>query len=54
MLTKVIFGVLAMALMATFVGAIVLKLKDPALTVVVLIGLAMMAYDFLASLREKD
>jgi hypothetical protein len=54
MLTKVLFGVLAMALMTAFVGAIVLKLKDPALAVVVLIGLAMMAYDFIGSLREKD
>jgi len=54
MLTKVIFGVFAMALMATYVGAIVLKLMDPALAVVVLIGLAMMGYDFFESLREPD
>lgn len=54
MLTKLIFGVLAMVLMTTFVGAIVLKLKDPALAAVVLIGLALMVYDFIESLREKD
>lgn len=54
MLTKVIFGLISMALMTVFVGAIVLKLKDPALAVVVLIGLAMMVYDFVEFLREKD
>lgn len=54
MLTKVIFGLISMALMTTFVGAIVLKLKEPALAVVVLIGLAMMVYDFIEFLREKD
>lgn len=54
MLTKVIFGLIGMALMTLFAGAIVVKLKDPALTVVVLIGLAMMVYDFVEFLREKD
>jgi hypothetical protein len=54
MWTKVIFGLVGMALMVTFVGAIVLKLKEPALVVVVLIGLAMMVYDFIEFLREKD
>ena len=54
MLTKLIFGLLSMALMTTFVGAIALKLKEPALFVVVLVGLAMMVYDFIEFLREKD
>lgn len=54
MLTKVIFGLIAMALMTAFVGAIVMKLKEPALIGVVLVGLAMMAYDFVEFLREKD
>ncbi len=54
MLTKVIFGLISMALFTTFVGPIVLKLKDPALIVVVLVGLAMMVYDFIEFLREKD
>lgn len=54
MMTKVIFGLISMALMATFAGAIVVKLKEPALIVVVLIGLAMMVYDFIEFLREKD
>jgi hypothetical protein len=54
MLTKLIFGLIGMLLMIVFVGAIVVKLKDPALVVVVLIGLSMMAYDFVEFLREKD
>jgi hypothetical protein len=54
MLTKLIFGVLSMALMTVFVGAIVVKLMDPALAIVVLIGLAMMVYDFIEFVREKD
>lgn len=54
MLTKLLFGLISMALMTAFVGAIVLKLKDPALAVVALIGLAMMVYDFIGVLRERD
>jgi hypothetical protein len=54
MFTKVIFGLIGMALFTVFVGAVVVKLKDPALIVVVVAGLAMMVYDFIEFLREKD
>jgi hypothetical protein len=54
MWTKVIFGLVGIALLTTFVSPIVIKLKDPALIVVVLVGLAMMIYDFIEFLREKD
>jgi hypothetical protein len=54
MVTKWIFGLISMALMVAFVGAIVMKLKDPALAIVVVIGLALMVYDFIEFLREKD
>ena len=54
MMTKVIFGLISMALFAVFVGAPILKLKDPALIVVVAAGLAMMVYDFIEFLRERD
>jgi hypothetical protein len=54
MLTKVIFGLISMSLMTLFAGAIVVKIRDPALIVVVLIGLAMMVYDFIEFLREED
>jgi len=54
MLTKVIFGLIGMALFTVFTGAVVVKLKEPALIVVVLAGIAMMVYDFIEFLREKD
>lgn len=54
MLTKLIFGLISMALFTVFTGAVVVKLKEPALLVVVLIGVAMMIYDFIEFLREKD
>jgi len=54
MLTKLIFGLIGMALFTVFTGAVIVKLKEPALIVVVLIGLAMMVYDFIEFLREKD
>jgi hypothetical protein len=54
MWTKFIFGLIGMALFTVFTGAVVVKLKEPALVVVVLIGVAMMVYDFIEFLREKD
>jgi hypothetical protein len=54
MLTKVIYGLIGMALFTVFVGAVVVKLKEPALIVVVLAGIAMMVYDYIEFLREKD
>jgi hypothetical protein len=51
---KLVFGVIAMLLMLGFVGAIVIKLKEISLTIMVLIGVAMMVYDFWESLKEKD
>ncbi len=54
MLTKLIFGLISMALFTVFVGAVVLKLKDPALITVVVVGIAMMVYDFIEFLREND
>ena len=54
MLTKLIFGLISIGLFTAFVGAVVLKLKEPALIAVVIAGLAMMVYDFVEFLREKD
>lgn len=54
MLLKVIFGLVSMALMVIFVAPVVIKIKSVALIAVILIGLAMMAYDFIEFLREKD
>jgi len=54
MTPKVFAGILSAALLIFFVGPVVVKLKDVALSVVVTIGLAMMLYDLWQSLREKD
>lgn len=54
MLTKWVFGLIAMTLMALYLGAIVFKMKEVDLSIVALIGLTMMFIDFLGTLREKD
>ncbi|MGB5081180.1 MAG: hypothetical protein WBO23_10605 [Burkholderiales bacterium] len=54
MAPKIFAAILSAALLIVFVGPVVVKLKDVALTTVVAIGLAMMLYDLWQSLREKD
>ncbi len=54
MVLKVIFGLISIALMLAFVAPVVLKVKSIALVVVILIGVAMMVYDYIEYLREKD
>lgn len=54
MLTKVIFGVVAAALVAGYLIPIALKLRDVSLGVVMALGLAMMVVDILQSLRTRD
>lgn len=54
MLFKILAGIVAAALLIIFVGPVVIKLKDVALSVVVLIGLTMMLVDIWQSLKSKD
>jgi ABC-type branched-subunit amino acid transport system permease subunit len=54
MIWKILFGLLAAALLVVFIGPVVLKLKDLPLTVVVLIGVAMMAIDLWQSFKSKE
>lgn len=54
MLFKILSGLIAVALLVTFVTPVVWKLKDVALTIVVLIGLAMMLVDLWQSMQSKD
>ncbi len=54
MVVKVIFGLIGMALMLIFVAPVVIKLKSIALICVILLGMAMMIYDYIEFLREKD
>ncbi len=51
---RIFSALVAAALFLIFVGPVVIKLKDVALTVVVMIGVTMMAVDLWQSLREKD
>ena len=51
---KILAGILAIALMLTYLAPVVLKLRQPALTIVVLIGLVMMLVDLWQSLRSKE
>lgn len=54
MIVKLVAGIIAAVLLAAFLGAVVLKLKDAALAAVALIGLAMMLYELWETLREND
>lgn len=54
MIAKIVMGVIALAMAAAFFAVPIVKLKDPALIIVVLIGVAMMVYNFIEFVREKD
>ena len=54
MFTKIVSGLIALALALAFLAVPLIKLKDPALTIVVLIGVAMMVYNFVEVVRSKD
>lgn len=51
---KIVCGIAAAALLVVFTGAVVVKLKEVALIVVILIGIAMMLFDLWQSLQSKD
>jgi hypothetical protein len=51
---KIIAGFVAASLLILFLGPVVVKLQDVALTAVVLIGVVMMLVDLWQSLQSKD
>lgn len=51
---KVFAAVVAVVLMLAFLAPVVIKLKDVALGVVVVIGIGLMALDLWESFREKE
>ena len=51
---KIFAGIVAVVLFVGFVVPYVLKMKDIALTIVILIGVGMMAVDLWQSLRSKE
>jgi hypothetical protein len=54
MIFKIFAGIVAAALLIIFIGPVVVKLNDTALTVVALIGVTMMLVDVWQSLKSKD
>ena len=54
MLIKYVSAVVAVALMIAYLLPVVVKLKDVALGVVILIGIAMMFVDLVESLRDRE
>jgi hypothetical protein len=54
MALKIFAGILAVALMLIYLAPVVLKLLQPALTTVVVIGIAMMLVDLWQSLQSKE
>ena len=54
MLFRILAGVLAAALLIAFIGPVVVKLKDGALSAVVLIGIAMMLADLWQTLKSGE
>lgn len=54
MKVKIFAGLLGSALLLVYVAPVVLRLKEVALWIVVLLGLGMMAVDLWESLRSKE
>lgn len=51
---KILASIVAAALLIVFIGPVVVKLKDAALSAVVLIGVTMMIVDIWQSLKSDD
>jgi hypothetical protein len=51
---KTVMALIALALALAFFAPPVVKLKDPAMIIVILIGVAGMVYSFIEFVREKD
>jgi hypothetical protein len=54
MIFKIVAGIVALVLMLGYLLPPVFKLKDVALGVVIVVGLAMMAVDLWQSLKSKE
>jgi hypothetical protein len=54
MMVKIVAGILAVVLLLIYLAPVVVKLKDPALTIVVVAGVVMMLIDLWQSLQSKE
>jgi len=51
---KLLFGLIGAALMVAFLASFVIKVKEPAMIVVVLVGIGMMLVDLWQARNEAD
>jgi hypothetical protein len=51
---KILMGLIALTMAIAFFIPPIIKLKNVALTIVILIGVAAMVYSFIESVREKE
>lgn len=51
---KIVMSIVAMVLVLAFLAVPVVKLKSPAMLVIILIGVAAMIFSFIDFVREKD
>ena len=51
---KLLFGLIGAALMVAFLASFVIKVKEPAMMIVVLIGIVMMVVDLWHARDEPD
>ncbi len=52
--SKIVMGLIALAMALAFFAPPMVKLKDPAMIAVILIGVAAMVFSFVEFVREKD
>jgi len=53
-ISKFIFGLVGLVLVIGFLAVPIVKLRETALIIVVLIGMAMAVYEFIETLKNKD
>jgi 4-hydroxybenzoate polyprenyltransferase len=51
---KIVMGLIALTMALLFFAVPAVKLKEPAMIIVLLIGVAAMVYNFIEVVREKD
>ena len=54
MIAKFIFGLIGLILVIGFVAVPIVKLPEPSLIIVVLIGIAMAVYEYVEELKKTD
>lgn len=54
MVMKIVFGLIAILLVIAYLTPPAVKLKDPALIIVIIIGIVLMLVDLRQSLRERE